>query len=135
MEMNLMSTIEKETKNSCITLRNDGILTITFNNSTHITYNDAHELTDTIHGLFIDKKFLVLMDVSNISSFTADAQKMICSHKVESCIKGLVLLTSYPVSNLICDFYMELDKPAFPAKLYLQKDKAEKWLKLFSKMH
>lgn len=76
----------------------------------------------------------LLLDMSKIKSMDRGARDYYArSDKREGSELAVALLVKSPISRVIGNFFMGLNKPSLPSKLFTDENKALDWLKTFLK--
>ena len=77
------------------------------------------------------KKTPVLVDIRESKGVTKECRKYFASKEVAKVQTACALLIESPFSRLIGNFFLGLNKPLFPTKLFNNKEDAINWLKQF----
>lgn len=77
------------------------------------------------------KKHLALIDIRNAMDVSRDARKYYAGEENSKVILKGALLIDNPISSVIGNFFLGLNNPVFPVKLFTSQEKAISWL--FSK--
>ena len=77
------------------------------------------------------KKTRVLIDMTAVSEITKEAHDYFANERTASIQRATSLLISSPVSRIIGNFFMGLNKPISPTRLFTEPQKAIKWLQTF----
>ena len=93
-----------------------------------IDLEQAKENTDAVNTFYEGIKFPLLVDTREIRSITRDARQHFTTNDSESSINSLALLIKSPVSKVIANFFMSVNKPNVPAKIFNSEEKAVDWL-------
>lgn len=72
-----------------------------------------------------DKLHLLLIDMRGLNSITQEARHVYNDGPASA----VALLIGSPVSRVIGSFFLGLNKPDYPLKLFTSEDKAIEWLK------
>jgi hypothetical protein len=93
---------------------------------------------ETVHarkkvGNGIDR--LVYVDIRNLKSVTDEARDWLGTIEANQYIKAMAIHTNNPIQNLLANFYLMFSKPPMPTKLFTDKDKALRWLKLYTQQN
>jgi len=107
----------------------DGICRTVTKPQTEIGLNDAKENTAIVTGLFTGKKFPILIDSRNIKSMTREARAHFSTNGRDTKISSMAILVKSPLSRVIGNFFMGLNKPQIPARLFDSEAEAIEWLK------
>jgi hypothetical protein len=128
--MNPNSGIHKTTKGKAY-INESGILIQTYEDNIELTYNDAHEDCDLYTEICKSGKRPVLVDIRNIKSVERKARVYYASDEMSKYVAAAALIISNPVSRVIGNFYMGLNKTVFPFRLFTNQEEAINWLKSF----
>lgn len=120
--------------NANVWLNDKGIIEVAYHQSIGVLYKDIQEVFNARMQFYEGRKQAVLVDMSKVQVIAKDAQEFISSRPVSIVTKAMAFYCTRPVSDLVCEFYHELEEPDFPVKLFLDKEKAMNWLMLFSKL-
>ena len=90
---------------------------------------DAQERVRDILG---KTKTRVLVDMTAISEISKEARDYFANERTASIQRATALLTSSPVSRVIGNFFMGLNKPISPTRLFTDPRGAIKWLQTYS---
>lgn len=79
------------------------------------------------------KKILLLIDLRELKGFTLDreARLYMAGNEAKKVIHAFAFLIGSPVSKIIGNFFMGVNKPIFPVQLFTSEAKAVDWLKTF----
>ena len=125
-----MKTIE--TKTEIITLRNDGIVHCIAKNGISIELEDAKENILAIAKISPKLPKPVLVDIRQSSGASKEARKYFGSDEVAVVQSAVALLVDSGLSKLLGNFFVGLNKPIFPLKLFTNEQEALNWLKSIS---
>lgn len=73
----------------------------------------------------------VLADIRNLGKVSDEAREWLATKEANDMIPAMAILTNNPIQNLLANFYLMFSKPPMPTKLFTDKDKALRWLKLY----
>ena len=90
---------------------------------------DAQERVRDVLG---KAKTRVLIDMTAISEISKEARDYFANERTASIQRATALLISSPVSRVIGDFFMGLNKPISPTRLFTDPREAIKWLQTYS---
>ena len=74
------------------------------------------------------KKYPLLIDSRKIKSITKEARDHFSIQNRETFITAFAVLIDSPLSRIIGNFFMGLNKPTIPAKLFTNENEAIDWL-------
>lgn len=122
-----MSSEVVETKASKIWLDDDIVWAIV-KPGLNYTIEEAKKGTQTIIDLCkdIDHKIPLLVDLSEVLSIDKESREHFASQDVMSAI---VLIVNSPLSRVIGNFFIGLNKLAVPCKIFSSSDAAVLWLR------
>jgi hypothetical protein len=109
----------------------DGIIRTVSNPNIEHTLADARKNVEIFFKLANGIKRPLLSDISNVKSVSREAREYFAGEETAKVISAIGLLINSPVSRVIGNFYLSLNKPPFPVKLFISEKKAIRWLKTF----
>ena len=78
------------------------------------------------------RKTRVLIDMTTVSEISKEARDYFANERTASIQRATALLIGSPVSRVIGNFFMGLNKPVSPTRLFTDPQKAIRWLQTFS---
>jgi len=109
----------------------DGIARTKVKPFANVTLKEARENTESVDSLFIGKAFPLLIDSLDIQSMNKEARDHFSVNNRSTCINSFAVVIASPVSRVIGNFFMGINKPHVPARLFNNEKDALKWLKQF----
>lgn len=96
-----------------------------------ITLEDALENTEVVTALYQNKKFPLLIDSRKIKSMSYEARHhfSVRNRETVTCAFGIIIKSV--ISRVLGNFYLGINKPTVPTKLFDNESAAVKWLKQF----
>ncbi|WCL81394.1 hypothetical protein PPO43_15570 [Saprospira sp. CCB-QB6] len=70
----------------------------------------------------------LLIDMKNIKGASAGARKTLAQAS-PTLVKGVATLIANPISRLLSNFILGLNKPSYPTRAFSDKEQAKAWLK------
>ena len=130
MEFMSPDILEKrvETKIANLFKDKDGIVRITLDHKDDMTIDDVKELGDAILRISGDNKAVIFMKSVN---YKLPSRKVRAHPAEEGVIKALAYLVNNSVSKTAANFFIKINKPPFPFKLFTDEKEAITWLKKF----
>ncbi len=107
----------------------DGIARTVVKPDIEVGLKEAQENTEAVSSLYTGKKFPLLIDSRNIKYITKEARDHFSVRNRETVVTSFGILIYSPLSRIIGNFFMGLNKPAVPAKLFTSEEEAIHWLK------
>lgn len=108
---------------------NDGIARTKVKPQSEITVKEAKENSDAVNSLHSETNFPLLVDARNIKSMTKDARDHFSMNNRASYVNAFAILIDSPLSKIIGNFFMGLNKPRVPARLFTEEEEALLWLR------
>ncbi|HRF99613.1 MAG TPA: hypothetical protein PKZ75_00770 [Bacteroidia bacterium] len=109
----------------------DGIARTSVKPNIDIVLEHAVENSAVVTSFFKDKKFPILIDARNIKSMSYEARHHFSAHGRETKTNAFGIIIGSPISRVLGNFYLGINKPAVPTKLFDNEEDATKWLKQF----
>ncbi len=78
------------------------------------------------------RKTRVLIDMTTVNEISKEARDYFANERTASIQRATALLIGSPVSRVIGNFFMGLNKPISPTRLFTDPQKAIRWLHTFS---
>ena len=109
----------------------DGICRTKTKPMAEIELADAIENTIAVTGFYTSKKFPLLIDARPIKYMSREARKHFSTNDRETVINSFAVMVKSPLSKVIGNFFMGINKPEVPARLFDKEEDALNWLKKF----
>jgi hypothetical protein len=107
----------------------DGIARTVVKDNAEVQLEDAVENSVCINALPGPDRFVLLIDSRPIKSITKEARDHFSMRGRESRVIGFAILIHSPLSTIIGNFFMGLNKPRVPMRLFTDEEKALEWCK------
>jgi len=120
-----------EVRTGRIWLGDDGIIRATTNPETDLTLADAKEQIEATAKIGRDERLPVLVDFSNMRSQDRECRAYFAGEETAKAVRACAILVTSPVGRVIGSFFMGLNKPVAPTKLFTSETEAIEWLKRF----
>jgi len=120
-----------ETRTARIWLDQDGILHNTFLPNAEVGFEDAKEIGIANAKAAGGKKVVSLIDARKVKSAVREARKFGVRDETETTRVATAILVDSPISRVIGNFFINIDKPPYPTRLFTTETKAIDWLKEF----
>jgi len=108
-----------------------GILIQSYNENTELTEKDALEEIKLYGKIIPKKKRPILIDIGNIRTVERNAKSVYASEEAAEFLSATALIISNPVSRIMGNFYMGINKTKMPVRMFTSTGDARKWLKDF----
>lgn len=117
---------ESENKQLSIVLTN-GILVGTYL-AEAIDLKMAQSVVINRMKLYGEKDYPLLIHMNNVKHVTKDARDYFASKEGCQKIKSCAIITNSIVTRVIANFFLTLNKPLVPTKLFTDEESAKQWL-------
>ncbi len=107
----------------------DGIARTKVKPNAKVELEDAKENSQVINSLEGDK-FCIIVDTTQITSITKEARDHFSMKGRKSKVIAIAIIVKSPLSKIIANFFMGLNKPVVPVKLFNNEAQATDWCKL-----
>jgi len=112
-------------------LGEDGILRVGARPGSEETLADAVENLRAASALAQGRKRPFLVEVETLRSVDREARAYYASRENTKHVSAAAVLVKSPLLRTISNFFLALNKPAFPMRLFTSEDEALAWLKSF----
>ena len=116
------------TKSETIILDNSGIVKCCVHKGYYLELEDAKENLKIIKELGNGKSLPVFVDIRDAKGGSKACRDYLASSEAAEIQKACALLVESPLSRLIGNFFIGLNKTKFPTKLFTNEDEAMDWL-------
>ncbi len=125
-----MTTEIIETRTAYIRLGEDGIIRAA-NRILDVTLDDIKQFAEDLVKLSGGKKLLIFNDMRKIRSITREARLFASSAEAVQVVGAVALFIGSPISKVIGNFFLGINKPPYPTRLFTTEAEALSWLKNF----
>jgi hypothetical protein len=109
----------------------DGICRTVTKPQAEIDLDAAKQNTEAVFTFYTDRKFPLLVDARNVKSMTREARQHLSINGRETLINSFAILFKSPLSRVIGNFFMGINRPSVPARVFDNETLALQWLKNF----
>lgn len=110
-------------------LRPDNILETSCVSNTTMTLEDGQECTRVSMEMLENQPTPLLCDLTNVVKMTRECREHFAGERHAQSFTKAALIVSKPISKIIGNFFLGLNKPINPTKLFTNKENGLKWLK------
>lgn len=107
----------------------DGIVRTKVKIGSEVSVESAKENSDAVNGMYLGNKFPLMIDSRGIKSMTREARNQFSTKGRETHTKAFAIIIDSSLSKVVGNFFMGINKPAVPTRLFDNEIEAEKWLK------
>lgn len=109
-------------------LRNDGIGYSLVTAGSEVNLEDAEAGVEIIRSLDKGRQIPIIVDIRRIKSISKEARKHFAADRVRPSATAVGLLISSSVSRVIGNFFVQLNKPKVPTRIFNRPEEASEWL-------
>ncbi|MBF0441122.1 MAG: STAS/SEC14 domain-containing protein [Oligoflexales bacterium] len=121
------------TRVDTIELADDGIVRVVVNRDGEVSLDDAKRAIAEISKMTEGRSVPVLIDLSGIKSICRDARNYFAGAEAARYVSASALLVSSPVSRIIGNFFIGINKHINPVQIFTSESDALDWLKGYLK--
>lgn len=107
----------------------DGVARTQVKEGADVVLEDAKENSIAVNSLVGPTNYSLVIDTRKIKSITKEARDFFSMRGRESRVFAFAILIDSPLSKIIGNFFMGLNKPRVPVKLFTKEEKAIDWCK------
>ncbi len=119
------------TRCAMISLGEDGIVRFTISAGADETLDEAREVVAAVAKIGKGKKRPVLADARGVNSATREARRYYAGEEAAKVAGAAAVLVGSPISRMIASFFVSINRPDFPVRLFTSESEAMEWLKGF----
>jgi hypothetical protein len=86
------------------------------------------ENSKVVNAFYVDEKFPLLIDARGIKSITREARSFFTTNGRETNTIAFAIVIDSSVSKVVGNFFLGINKPAVPTRLFLNENLAIQWL-------
>lgn len=109
-------------------LGEDGIVRMIQVPELDLTLEDAQECVEALLKVRQGKRHPLLIDARRMRSISRDARQYFASDEVSKLSLAFAMIVDTPLSRILANFYMGLNKPQLPSRLFASEAEAVEWL-------
>lgn len=126
-----METHSFENEHAIFWLDENKIIHSDYKDNTAVTYDSAREELEICRKFKLNKRALSVVNMSPVKSVSKEARNFYASEEFADCYEAVALITRTTISRVIGNFFLGINKPIFPVKLFNEEEDAIKWLLSF----
>jgi hypothetical protein len=125
--------LRKELKHTIVQYRRDGIICIIYKSGNIITVDDCHEIAKFIALIGVADKYNILTEPQEGVNITDEARALLASKLGNRFTLKNAILCSSIIHEMIGNFFIRMNQPYAPTKLFISKAEAIEWLIIYNK--
>ena len=107
----------------------DGIARTKVKENAEVTLEDAQANSVLVNSFYVDEKFPILIDSRGIKSISREARSFFTTNGRATNTMAFAILIDSAVSKVVGNFFLGINKPAVPTKLFMDEELAIQWLR------
>lgn len=111
-----------------LTMDDDNIIHTTFSQGVYVTLEHSKEIIAARNTLQPNKKQLIIWDLSTDPVPDKVSKKIAFEPEVVKITKASAFIVKSKVSQIVGNFFINLNSNLYPTKLFTDKERAKKWL-------
>mgnify|MGYP001608965046 CR=1 FL=1 len=127
----MLKNNKTETPSFIIYLGDDQICRSIVKKNAEVKIEEAQKVTEIVQLFLSGEKLPILVDIRNIKSITKEAREHFTMKNREPSVSAIGLLVKSPLSMLVANFFIGINRSAVPTKLCINENKAKEWLLKF----
>jgi hypothetical protein len=120
-----------EVRTHIIWLEDDGIVRVKVKPNIQIALQDAQACVRAVSEVCGGKRRPALVDMRGLTAMDRDARQYFAGEETAKVESAAALVIASPLSRAIGNFFMGLNKPLIPTRLFTSEAEALAWLKGF----
>lgn len=120
-----------ETRTARLWMGEDGILRVVNKPGVEMDLAAAEENVTTGARLSHGRKVPILINLGTMRSMSKEARDYLAGEKGAQATQCQALVVNNPIGKVIGNFFLGLNKPSFPIKLFTSEEAAIEWLRGF----
>ncbi len=108
-----------------------GLINLIIKNYVEIDAEDMIEIRKINEKLTHNNNYVVLFETGLHSTFTKDARELVSSFEYGQKRKAIAILIDNLSQRIVGNFFININKPSTPTKIFTSKKDALQWLKTF----
>ena len=113
-----------------ISLCKDGIMQLDIAKDVVYTVKDLREIGEAIQKMGNGARFPLLQIAGPYASIEVEGRKFVAKDQTKYATASAIVNTSF-AQNLIAKFYIKINRPLVPTRIFSNREDAEKWLLAF----
>lgn len=111
----------------------DGIVRTKVKPGAEIELKHAQENSVIVNSFEGEASYPIIVDTTNIKSISKEARDFFSLRDRDSKVNAIAILRKSVIGNMVANFFIGLNKPKVPVKLFDKEKDAVKWCEQFKK--
>lgn len=121
--------LQKDLQHTIVRYRKDGIVHVIYKSGCTISVEDCYAMAKFISQIGRAEKYLFLTEPEQRANIDEAARVLLASEKGNRFTYKNAILCSSIIHEMIGNFFIRMDNPVVPTKLFNSRDRALDWLK------
>lgn len=126
--MNSTIEIEKDFLKLKMVLYSNGIMNVIFKENLLIELNDIKDVVSWVGEIANGRKFINLMEGADNTDLDTEVRSFAASSEENKYTIADAMVISNQAQRIVTNFYLKVNKPYKPTKIFTDRDKAIDWL-------
>ncbi len=110
---------------------NSGVVHLKYRPNSSVTLETAVKDIQETARIGAGKKVPVVVNLTGLKSVSRDARRYYSGEETAKYVSAAALVADSPVSRVLGNFFLGIDKPPMPIRLFSSEEKAREWLTQF----
>ena len=120
------------TKKEHLFLKDTGILHVVALDGAYLEYEDGLEIIEAVAQIAQAKRLPVMVDIRKAKGASHACRKLFQGEELAKYQSAAALIVDSPISYLVGNFFIGLNKTPFPLQIFTNEDKALDWLQTYA---
>ena len=120
--------LRKELQHAIVEYRKDGIVHVVYKAECTVTIADIYAMAKFISHIGVANKYKILTEPEQNSSIDNNARVLLATEKGSLIMLKNAILCRFLMSEMVSNFFIRIDNPVIPTKIFKDKTKAIEWL-------
>lgn len=112
-----------------ITLLDSGILHCSILDGAFLEVEDGQAIVEAVRTIYNGRKFPVFVDLRNAKGASTECRRIFQGKEIAQYQSACALLVGSPLTQLLGNFFLGLNRTEFPTRLFHKEGNAIEWLK------
>lgn len=105
-----------------------GVVTVRIREGASLDLTRIRKIMDVHVALADGRAWPTLADIRGLKSITRDARRELTGPRLTAIIRGLAVLVGSPTTRVIGSFFLRVQSPSYPVRIFDDEAKARAWL-------
>jgi hypothetical protein len=120
--------LRKDLQHTIVEYRKDGIVSVLCKTGCTVTIADIYAMAKFISHIGVANKYKILIEPEQNSSIDNKARVLLASEEGSLFVLKIAILCKFIMNEMVSNFFIRVDNPVIPTKIFKDKTKAIEWL-------